>query len=183
LGGPAVSRPRLISTRLGANIAELVAGEIEGSAVRVLSGSVLSGHRASGWAAWLGRYDNQITVLPEGSPREFLSFMRPGIGKYSATRSFVGNLFRSRDYPLTTTQNGSPRAMVSIGSFEQVMPLDILPTPLLKALLVLDTDTARDLGCLELDEEDLALCSFVCNGKYQYGQHLRKNLREIEVNG
>ena len=183
LGGPAVSRPRLISTRLGANIAELVAGEIEGSAVRVVSGSVLSGHRASGWAAWLGRYDNQITVLPEGSPREFLSFMRPGIGKYSATRSFVGNLFGPRDYSLTTTQNGSPRAMVSIGSFEQVMPLDILPTPLLKALLVLDTDTARDLGCLELDEEDLALCSFVCNGKYQYGQHLRKNLREIEVNG
>jgi len=183
LGGPAVSRPRLITTRLGANIAELVDGEIEGSAVRVVSGSVLSGHRAAGWAAWLGRYDNQISVLPEGSPREFLSFMRPGIGKYSATRSFVGNLFGSREYPLSTIQNGSPRAMVSIGSFEQVMPLDILPTPLLKALLVLDTDSARDLGCLELDEEDLALCSFVCNGKYQYGKHLRRNLREIEVNG
>jgi len=183
LGGPAVPHPRLITTRLGANIAELVAGEIEGSAVRVVSGSVLSGHRAAGWAAWLGRYDNQITVLPEGSPREFLSFMRPGIGKYSATRSFLGNLFGPRDYSLSTTQNGSPRAMVSIGSFEQVMPLDILPTPLLKALLVLDTDSARDLGCLELDEEDLALCSFVCNGKYQYGKHLRRNLREIEVNG
>jgi len=183
LGGPAVSNPRLITTRAGANVAELVKGEIEGSAVRVVSGSLLSGHRASGWGAWLGRYDNQISVLPEGSPREFLSFMRPGIGKYSATRSFVGNLFGPRDYTLTTTQNGSPRAMVSIGSFEQVMPLDILPTPLLKALLVLDTDSARDLGCLELDEEDLALCSFVCNGKYQYGLHLRKNLREIEVNG
>jgi len=113
LGGPAVSRPRLITTRLGANIAELVDGEIEGSAVRVVSGSVLSGHRAAGWAAWLGRYDNQISVLPEGSPREFLSFMRPGIGKYSATRSFVGNLFGSREYPLSTIQNGSPRAMVS----------------------------------------------------------------------
>ncbi len=183
LGGPAVSNPRLITTRLGANISELVAGEIVGSAVRVVSGSVLSGHRAAGWAAWLGRYDSQITVLPEGCPREFLSFMRPGIGKYSATRSFVGNLFGSREYSLSTTQNGSPRAMVSIGSFEQVMPLDILPTPLLKALLVLDTDSARDLGCLELDEEDLALCSFVCNGKYQYGKHLRRNLREIEVNG
>ena len=183
LGGPAVSRPRLITTRLGANIAELVHGEIEGSAVRIVSGSVLSGHRASGWAAWLGRYDNQITVLREGEPRQFLSFMRPGIGKYSAARAFAGNLFRADTFPLTTTQNGSPRAMVSIGSFEQVMPLDILPTPLLKALLVRDTDTARDLGCLELAEEDLALCSFVCNGKYEYGKHLRKNLREIEVNG
>ena len=183
LGGPSVSRPRLITTRLGANVSELVNGEIDGSAIRVVSGSVLSGHRAAGWAVWLGRYDNQITVLQEGSPREFLSFMRPGFGKYSATRSFVGHLFGSREFSLTTTQNGSPRAMVSTGSFEQVMPLDILPTPLLKALLVRDTDTARDLGCLELDEEDLALCSFVCNGKYQYGPHLRKNLREIEVNG
>lgn len=181
--GPAATNPRLISTRMGANISELVDREYEGSAIRIVSGSVLNGHRAAGWAAWLGRYDRQITVLQEGSAREFLSFMRPGIGKYSAARAFVGNLFGSREYSITTSQNGSPRAMVSTGSFEQVMPLDILPTPLLKALLVRDTDTARDLGCLELDEEDLALCSFVCNGKYQYGPHLRKNLREIEVNG
>jgi Na+-transporting NADH:ubiquinone oxidoreductase subunit A len=183
LSGPSVSKPRLISTRLGANITELVDGELSDSDVRVVSGSVLSGHRAAGWAVWLGRYDNQITVLKEGSPREFLSFMRPGIGKYSFTRGFVGNLFGSGGYAMTTSQNGSPRAMVSIGSFEEVMPLDILPTPLLKALLVRDTDSARDLGCLELDEEDLALCSFVCNGKYDYGRHLRKSLHEIEVNG
>jgi len=183
LSGPSVSKPRLISTRLGANTTELLAGELADTDVRVVSGSVLSGHRAAGWAVWLGRYDNQITVLKEGSPREFLSFMRPGIGKYSFTRGFVGNLFGSGGYSLTTTQNGSPRAMVSIGSFEDVMPLDILPTPLLKALLVRDTDSARDLGCLELDEEDLALCSFVCNGKYDYGRHLRKSLQEIEVNG
>jgi Na+-transporting NADH:ubiquinone oxidoreductase subunit A len=183
LAGPSVSRPRLIATRLGANVTELVKGEITGAAVRVVSGSVLSGRRVSGWAAWLGRYDNQVTVLREGKPREFLSFMRPGVGKYSATRSFVGKLFGAQEYELTTSQNGSPRAMVSIGSFEQVMPLDILPTPLLKALLVRDTDTARGLGCLELAEEDLALCSFVCNGKYEYGPHLRSTLKEIEVNG
>lgn len=183
LSGPSVSKPRLISTRLGANITELVDGEIHDADVRVVSGSVLNGHRAAGWAVWLGRYDDQITVLKEGSPREFLSFMRPGIGKFSFTRGFVGNLFSSGGHTLTTSQNGSPRAMVSIGSFEEVMPLDILPTPLLKALLVRDTDSARDLGCLELDEEDLALCSFVCNGKYDYGRHLRKSLWEIEVNG
>ena len=183
LGGPSVTNPRLLTTRLGANITELTRGEITGSAVRIVSGSLLSGHRASGWGKYLGRYDNQICVLPEGNPREFLSFMRPGVGKFSATRSFVGKLFGRGDYTLTTSQNGSPRAMVSIGSFEQVMPLDILPTPLLKALVVLDTDSARELGCLELAEEDLALCSFVCNGKYQYGRHLRRNLHEIEVNG
>ena len=182
LGGPLVDRPRLIRTRAGAHTSDLVRGETSKHKLRVVAGSVLSGHRAAGWAAYLGRYDQQLVVLEEGSPREFLSFMRLGLGRYSATRSFAGKMF-GRDLKFTSSQNGSPRAMVSIGSFEQVMPLDILPTPLLKALIVRDTDGARDLGCLELDEEDLALCSFVCNGKYEYGPHLRKTLHEIEVNG
>ncbi|MDH3990715.1 MAG: NADH:ubiquinone reductase (Na(+)-transporting) subunit A, partial [Gammaproteobacteria bacterium] len=103
--------------------------------------------------------------------------------KYSSLRAYASHLLHRGDFDLTTSQNGSPRAMVSIGSFERIMPLDILATPLLKALLVTDTDSARDLGCLELDEEDLALCSFVCNGKYEYGPYLRENLTEIEVNG
>ena len=182
LTGPMVKNPRLIATRLGANTSDLIRGELIEGDVRVVAGSVLNGHRAVQWAAYLGRYDRQITVLQEGTPREFLSFMRPGFGKFSAARAFAGKLF-GKNYHFTTSQNGSPRAMVSTGSFEAVMPLDILPTPLLKALLVRDTDGARELGCLELDEEDLALCSFVCNGKYNYGPHLRKNLHEIEVNG
>lgn len=183
LAGPMVNNPRLIVTRLGANTGELIRGETKSGNVRVVAGSVLRGHRAAGWAAYLGRYDVQLAVLQDGNPREFLSFLRPGFGKYSAARAFAGRLLGLSDYLMTTSQNGSARAMVSIGSFEQVMPLDVLPTPLLKALIVRDTDHARDLGCLELDEEDLALCSFVCNGKYQYGLHLRKNLHEIEVNG
>ena len=182
LGGPMVKNPRLLRTRMGANTRELISGQTVAGNVRVVSGSVLSGHRAANWATFLGRYDKQITVLPEGRQREFLSFLRPGIGRFTMTRAYVGKLF-GKGYEFTTSQNGSPRAMVSIGSFEAVMPLDILPTPLLKALLVRDTDGARDLGCLELDEEDLALCSFVCNGKYEYGPHLRNNLHEIEVNG
>ena len=182
LGGPKVKNPRLIETRLGANTHDLIGGEVTAGNIRVVSGSVLSGHRAAGWAAYLGRYSDQITVLQEGNEREFLSFLRPGFGKFSAARAFAGRLF-GKQLRMTTSQNGSARAMVSIGSFEQVMPLDILPTPLLKAILVRDTDGARALGCLELDEEDLALCSFVCNGKYEYGPHLRKTLHEIEVNG
>jgi Na+-transporting NADH:ubiquinone oxidoreductase subunit A len=183
LGGPRVPSPRLVRTRLGANTSELLQNDIAGNSVRVVSGSVLSGHRAAGWAAYLGRYHNQVNVLQEGSPREFLSWMRPGFGKYSAARAYAGHIFQRDGFRLTTSQNGSPRAMVSIGSFEKVMPLDILATPLLKALLVGDTDSARELGCLELDEEDLSLCTFVCNGKYEYGPHLRRNLTEIEVNG
>jgi len=183
LAGPLVKTPRLLRTRLGASIADLVAGELEAARCRLVSGSVLGGRRATGPIAWLGRYHNQVSALPEGGEREFLAWMRPGHKRYSATRAFAAHVLHRGSYRLTTSQNGSPRAMVSIGSFERVMPLDILATPLLKALLVTDTETARGLGCLELDEEDLALCSFVCNGKYEYGPYLRESLTDIEVNG
>ena len=183
VGGALVENPRLLRTRLGANVTEMLAGELKPAKKRIISGSVLGGRRATGPIGWLGRYHTQLSVLPEGAEREFLSWMRPGRSKYSSLRAYAGHLLHRGDFELTTSQNGSPRAMVSIGSFERVMPLDILATPLLKALLVTDTDSARDLGCLELDEEDLALCSFVCNGKYEYGPYLRENLTEIEVNG
>ncbi len=183
LGGPMVKNPRLVRTRRGASTADLLEGELKPGNARVISGSVLSGHRASGMLGWLGAYHNQISVLSEDRSREFMHWMRLGRRKYSASRAFVSAVTHNGDYPLTTTQNGSPRAMVSIGAFERIMPLDILPTPLLKALLVRDTDSAQQLGALELDEEDLALCSFVCNGKYNYGPHLRKALDDIEAYG
>ncbi len=183
LGGPMVRNPRLLRTRRGASTADILAGELHPGNLRVISGSVLSGHRASGMLGWLGAYHNQISVIQEGSPREFLSFMRLGRHKYSTLRAFASTWLHRGDFAMTSSQNGSPRAMVSTGSFERVMPLDILPTVLLKALLVRDTDSAQQLGCLELDEEDLALCSFVCNGKYNYGPHLRKALDEIEATG
>ncbi|MEJ2172036.1 MAG: Na(+)-translocating NADH-quinone reductase subunit A [Woeseiaceae bacterium] len=183
IGGPMALRPRLMQTRIGASIAELLQGETAPGRLRIISGSILSGHQASGPLAYLGRYHNEISVLAEGRERQFLSWMRPGTDKYSSVRAYAAHLLHRGGFPLTTSQNGSPRAMVSIGTFERIMPLDILPTPLLKALLVEDTDKARELGCLELDEEDLALCSFVCNGKYDYGPFLRLNLDEIEANG
>ena len=183
LGGPMVDNPRLLRTRRGASTADILDGELKPGNTRVISGSVLSGHRASGMLGWLGAYHNQISVLTEDRSREFMHWMRLGRNKYSASRAYASTLMHSGDYPLTTTQNGSPRAMVSIGAFERIMPLDILPTPLLKALLVRDTDAAQQLGAPELDEEDLALCSFVCNGKYNYGPHLRKALDEIEAYG
>ncbi len=184
IAGPMVRRPRLLRTRLGASTEELIQGELEGDIdTRVISGSVLNGMRASDWAAWMGRYHNQLTALPEGREREFLGWALPGGNKFSAIRAYTGAIFRKRPLSLTTSQNGSPRAMVPIGNFERVMPLDILPAPLLKALLVRDTETARALGCLELDEEDLALMSFVCSGKYDYGPVLRDNLTDIEKNG
>jgi len=183
LGGPMVKNPRLLRTCRGASTADILDTELNPGNARVISGSVLSGHRASGMLGWLGAYHNQISVLQEDKSREFMHWMRLGRNKYSATRAYASTIMHSGDFPLTTTQNGSPRAMVSIGAFERIMPLDILATPLLKALLVRDTDSAQQLGALELDEEDLALCSFVCNGKYNYGPHLRKALDEIEAYG
>ena len=84
---------------------------------------------------------------------------------------------------MTTSTHGSLRAMVPTGAFEKVMPLNVKATWLLRTLLTLDTDLAQELGCLELDEEDLALCSFVCSGKMNYGQHLRQTLQKIEKEG
>ena len=136
---------------------------------RVISGSVLSGHTANNWAAYLGRFHNQISVIAEGNQREFFGWIMPGTQKFSALNVFISKLMGKKSFNLTTSQNGSPRAMVPVGAFEMMMPLDILPTQLLRALLVKDTDMAQALGCLELDEEDLALCSFVCSGKFDYG--------------
>ncbi|MEL7450460.1 MAG: Na(+)-translocating NADH-quinone reductase subunit A [Pseudomonadota bacterium] len=183
IAGPKALKPRLVRTRAGACIAELLKGETADGRLRVISGSVLSGHQAHGPLGYLGRYHRQVCILAEGEERQFMEWMRPGIKKYSVLRAYLGPLLKKGKFALTTTQAGSARAMVSTGVFESLMPLDILPTPLLKALLVQDTDRARELGCLELDEEDLALCSFVCNGKYEYGPFLRQNLEEIEVNG
>ena len=183
LGGPMVERPRLLKTRLGANLDELTAGELQPGNNRVISGSVFGGRIALGPVAYLGRYHQQISVLAEGDDREMIHYLRPGVNKHSVLNIFVSKLKANKQFDFTTTTNGSPRAMVPLGNYEMVMPLDILPTQLLRYLIVGDTDMAQKLGCLELDEEDLALCSYVCAGKYEYGPILRDNLTLIEKEG
>jgi Na+-transporting NADH:ubiquinone oxidoreductase subunit A len=132
----------------------------------------------------VGPYDLQLSVVHEDTSRHFLDWLAPGFEKYSSIRAYAAALRpRSHRFDLTTSQMGSPRAMVPIGNFERVMPLDILPVPLLKSLIVQDVDSAKALGCLELEEEDLALCSFVCCSKYEYGSFLRRTLNLIEKNG
>ncbi len=183
LGGPCVNNPGLVKTRVGASTDELTAGQIQTGDVRVISGSVFNGRKARGPYAYLGRYHQQISVLEEGREREFMSYLRPGSNKHSVTRTFLSSLNPKKLFSFTTTTNGSDRAMVPIGSYEKIMPLDILPTQLLRSLLVGDTASAQELGCLELDEEDLALCTYVCPGKYEYGPILRDNLTRIEKEG
>ncbi|MCV6605567.1 MAG: NADH:ubiquinone reductase (Na(+)-transporting) subunit A, partial [Porticoccaceae bacterium] len=149
----------------------------------VISGSVLSGRKAAHAFTYLGRYHNQVSVIEEGAVREVVRYLSPGVNRHSAMPIYLSSLSKGKTFNLTANVNGSERAMVPLGQYETIMPLDILPTQLLRALIVGDTDTAQKLGCLELDEEDLALCTYVCVGKYEYGPILRNNLTRIEKEG
>ncbi len=185
LGGPQVKQPRLLQTRLGACIDDLIDGEVQDGANRVISGSILSGRHAAGWSSYLGRHHLQISVIQEGVERMFMGWFSPGRKTFSQSNVMLSSVFRYRreKFGLTTGLNGGHRAMVPFGNFEDIMPLDILPTQLLRYLMVGDTDMAQQLGCMELDEEDLALCSFVCVGKNDYGPVLRNVLSRIEREG
>jgi len=185
LAGPLVQQPRLLATRLGAAIVPLVEGQLFPGDARVISGSVLYGYRAMSEAGgFLGRYSTQISCLAEDHRRRFLGWLRPGWDLFSTTRAYTSSLRpEATKFDFTTSAQGGHRAMVPIGLFEKVMPLDIMPTFLLRALLVDDVERAEALGCLELDEEDLALCSFVSPGKEDYGPVLRRNLTEIWKEG
>jgi Na+-transporting NADH:ubiquinone oxidoreductase subunit A len=183
LSGPQVENPRLLRTCLGADLQALCAGQLKNGDNRIISGSVLGGRQVQGGTAYLGRYHNQVSVLLEGRHREFMGWLSPGLRKHSTLGIYVTSFFGTKPLPMTTNTNGSERAMVPVGTYETVMPLDILPTQLLRALVVGDTTMAQALGCLELEEEDLALCSYVCPGKYEYGPILRDNLTRIEKEG
>ncbi|WP_371378170.1 Na(+)-translocating NADH-quinone reductase subunit A [Thalassotalea aquiviva] len=183
LAGPAVKNPRLVRTILGANLEQLTATELTDGEVRIISGSPLLGATAANVHAYLGRYHVQVCALQEGREKDFLGYLLPSTKKFSVTRVFLSHLLRGKLFPMTTTTNGSARAMVPIGNFERVMPLDILPTLLLRDLCAGDTDSAQLLGALELDEEDLALCTYVCPGKTDYGVILRDCLTVIEKEG
>ncbi|MCY7296186.1 Na(+)-translocating NADH-quinone reductase subunit A [Alteromonas sp. a30] len=183
LAGPAAKNPRLVKTIVGASTEDLTKGETEGNEVRVVSGSALHGNHAHGVHAYLGRYHNQVTLLSEGREKVLFGWLTPGGDKHSVTRAYLGHLSPKRLFKMTTSTNGSDRAMVPIGNYERVMPLDVIPTMLLRDLLSGDVDSAQAMGCLELDEEDLALCSYVCPGKYNYGEVLRECLTKIEKEG
>lgn len=182
LAGPQVNQPRLLSTRLGANINQLVIGELVNDENRVISGSVLSGRKAASEFAFLGRYHNQVSVVREGRERQVLHYLRLGFDKHSALPAFASSLTKKL-FNMTTSTNGSERAMVPVGGYERVTALDILPIQLLRSLIVGDTEMAQNLGCLELDEEDVGLYTYVCVGKYEYGSILRDNLTRIEKEG
>ena len=186
LGGPQVKNPRHLRTRLGASISELTAGQIDDTAeVRIIAGSPLGGRAGDAELfGYVGRYENQICALAEGRERVFLGWLGLGFNKFSTIRAIASRWFGAgKPMALTTTTHGSHRAMVPIGMFERVCALDIMPTFLLRALAVDDVVNAEELGCLELDEEDLAVFTCVAPGKEDYGKALRRNLEIIWKEG
>lgn len=184
LSGPLMKEPRMVRTRRGACLETLLEGEIEDHpAPRVVSGSVLGGSPAAGPLAYLGRFDNQITVLAEPTKREFFGWIMPGINKFSVTRAVASAFLPPRRMKMNTTANGGHRAIFPTDAFTQVMPLDIEPVFLFRMLAIGDVEEAEHMGCLELDEEDVALCTYACPGKNDYGALLRENLTIIEKEG
>ena len=185
LAGPQVKQPCLLKTRLGAAVTDLIKNRLhEGEfSNRIISGSVLGGITAHGSYAYLDRYANQVSVLEEGYKREFFGWINPLGEKFSVYNVVAAKFLPFRKMNFTTSTRGSQRTMVPSGMFERVMPLDILPTQLLRAIVVGDMVSAQQLGCLELAAEDLALCTYACPGKYEYGPILNDLLLRIEAEG
>jgi Na+-transporting NADH:ubiquinone oxidoreductase subunit A len=131
----------------------------------------------------LGRFHQQISVVEEGTERHFLGWVAPGMDQFSVKKTFLSALTPGKKFNFNTNLHGGHRAIVPVESYEKVMPLDILPTFLLRALAIDDIEDAEKLGALELDEEDLALCTFVCPAKIDHMENLRRNLNLIEKEG
>jgi len=177
LAGPSVFEPSLLKVRYGANIDEVIAGKVETES-RIISGSVLYGHISTDVMNYLGFYDSQISCIPDELNDNFLSWLNPGSKLHSKLNVFKSSFFRPKDFTFNTSNNGADRAIVPISSYEEVLPMNILVTQLLKSLVVADTELSIDLGMLELVPEDLALCSYICPSKYDYSSLLIDNLNK-----
>ena len=170
LAGPEVKNPVYIKTRLGASVDEITRGRLTEGKQCVLSGSVLSGRRAEAAVAFLGRYHNSVNAIAEGNRRYLLGWLSLGFNKFSSLGIYLSNWIKPKSYQFSSTTNGSERAMVPMATYEKVMPLDMLATQLLRAIFGRRFNKPQKvLGALELEEEDLSLCTFVCPGKYEYG--------------
>ena len=184
IAGPHAIKPRIIKTRLGASIDELLDGEIKNAKeTRIVSGSVLNGTGYFNEKSYLGRFHTQITLLEEGNKRELFGWAMPGINKFSVTNVFLSKLLFKKNFTLNTSINGQHRNIVPVGSYERVLPGDFLATNLLKSIMAKEIDDSINLGCLELSEEDLALCTYVCPSKTDFGKNLRELLDVIEKEG
>ncbi len=182
VGGPGAKNPIHVKTRIGAKIATLVNDQLGEGEYRIISGDVLTG-RTVAKDDYLGFYDTTISILPVDYSRPFLGWIQPGSSKktYSLSRSFLS--FGRKLFNFTTKQNGSKRALVPINAWEDVLPMDIMPNPLYRSILAGDVEEMTQLGILECDDEDFALCSFACPSKIDVGAIIREGLDIMRAEG
>lgn len=180
-GSEAINR-KYYKTIIGAQLTSIVAENLEQDNVRVISGNALTGE-AVGKDGFLGFYDAQITVLPEGDDYKFFltkGWLGPGFDKFSSHRLFPTWLMPNKKYRLDTNLNGEERGFVVTGEMEKVLPFDILPMQLIKAIMVNDIDAMEELGIYEIAPEDFALCEYVCTSKIDIQEKIREGLDVIE---
>jgi Na+-transporting NADH:ubiquinone oxidoreductase subunit A len=176
LTGSEVTRPQYLQTILGTRLCPVLDGRLKcGNKQRIISGNPLTGHKLI-CDNFLGFYDSQVTVIPEGDEYEFMGWALPGADKYSATKAFLSALLPKKEYALNANLHGGERAFVMSGQYEKYLPMDILPVHLLKSILVNDIDKMEQLGIYEVVEEDLALCEFACTSKINVQEILRKGI-------
>lgn len=179
LGGPVVKDPKYYSTYQGASVKALVEGKLNNDHVRYISGNVLTGTEISisdGPEQHIGFYDNQVSVVEEGDFYEMFGWILPSYARPSISPTFPWSLFPDEEFDVNTNTHGEERAFVVTGEYEKVLPMDIYPVHLLKAIMARDFDKMEGLGIYEVIEEDLALCEFVCTSKVHVQGILRDGL-------
>lgn len=175
LAGPEVNNPRYYKVRSGVAVKFVAGNNLRRDNVRIISGNVLTGTN-TGTDGYLGFYDSMITVIAEGKYHEFFGWAKLGVNKFSFSRSFLSSLFRKKEYNLDTNMHGGYRAFVVTGWYEKVVPMDILPMQLFKAILAEDIEAMENLGIYEVAEEDFALCEFICPSKMEIQTIVRQGI-------
>lgn len=180
LTGSEVTKPRYIKTVLGTSVATLCKENLIAADYkqRIISGNVLTGTKVNS-NTFLGFYDSQVSVIPEGNEFELFGWADPGFGKFSATKTYFGKLFPKKEYVLNANLHGGDRAFVISGQYEKLLPMDILPVQLLKSIMVNDIDKMEQLGIYEVVEEDLALCEYACTSKIKVQDILRTGINTM----
>ena len=178
IGGPNARDPKILKVKYGSNLSELTAGKILENS-RVISGSVLNGHTGENVMNYLGSFDNQVSILPDESNDILFNWAMPGSKLHSKLPAFFSSWIKPKSFIFNVAMNGGNRAIVPISSYQEIMPLNILMTQLLKSLVTLDIELGEKLGVLELAPEDVALASYVCPSKYDYQSILDSNLEKM----
>lgn len=182
LTGSSVTWPHYLRVMTGQRMSDLVGGRLKVAHSRVIQGNVLTGQTSSA-DDFLSFYENQITAIPEGDQPEFLGWLLPGFGKLSLSRTYFSWLFPNRTYNLDTNMHGEERAFVMTGQYDKVLPMNIYPVFLLKAILAKDIERMEALGIYEIAEEDFALCEFVCTSKIDVQKIVAEGLEYVRLEG